>query len=123
MKLEQTYQDIAAYGEKYHFYYHAENQTVVCTTMYKGKMVRGIAKCNQEDTFDIDVGKNLAYLRCRQKFMRKKLRRAHDAVENASVAMERAKWNFIQAHEFLSDSQEQLFVATNELTEFESKLN
>jgi hypothetical protein len=123
MKLEQTYSDINAYGEKYHFYYHEENKTIVCTTLYKEQMVRGVAKCDPEDEFDLEIGKKLAYLRCRKKFARKKLRRALRAECNAMIAEARAKYNLDSAHEFVSDSEMQLADAINELAELEAKLN
>lgn len=123
MKLEQTYSDINAYGEKYHFYYHEENKTIVCTTLYKEQMVRGIAKCYPEDEFNLEVGKKLAYLRCKKKFARKKLKRALRAEHDAFIAEARAKYNLDSACEFVSDSETQLADAINELAEFEAKLN
>ena len=122
MKLEQTNSDINEYGEKYHFYYHAETNTIVCTTLYKGQMVRGIAKCDNEDNFDIDIGKKLAYLRCRQKYMRKKFKRAKIVVEMARSEMHRARKNLNKAGAFLDDSEDQLDSVTNELNELEEKL-
>lgn len=123
MKLEQTYFDIKDYGEKYHFYYHAETNTIVCTTLYKGQMVRGIAKCNNEDIFDLDTGKKLAYLRCRQKFMRKKLRRAQKVFNETYREVERAQRNLSKSGKFLDDSEDQLDVAIAELNAFEAQLN
>lgn len=122
MKLEKTYADIAAYGEKYHFYHNADNGTIVCTTMYKGHMVRGTAKCSPEDNFNIETGKKLAYLRCKEKFSRKKLRRAHGAHKEAVIAEARAKNNLGKAIDFVNDSNYQLELATNELIKFEHEL-
>ena len=122
MKLEQTNADISTYGKKYHFYYNEENQTIVCTTIYKGQMVRGIAKCSPEDNFDIDIGKRLAYFRCKQKFAQKKLNRALKVYKDA-VAMEaKARNDFSKAAEFVSDSGHQLRLASNELINLEREL-
>lgn len=123
MKLNTSYADLQEYGEKYHFYYHEENKTVVCTTLYKGKMVRGIAKCSPEDNFSLGAGKKLAYLRCKEKFLRKKLKRAFDAKRDAVIAEARANNNLRKAFEFVADSQMQLEAAENELKAFESFLN
>lgn len=123
MKLEQTYSDINAYGEKYHFYYHEENRTIVCTTLYKGQMVRGIAKCNPDDEFNLEGGKKLAYLRCKAKFARKKLRRATKARDDAFIVANRANHYLEKAREFVADSEMLLDNALNELKEFEAKLN
>ena len=123
MKLEQTNSDINVYGKKYHFYYNEENRTVVCTTTYKGQMVRGVAKCDPEDDFHIELGKTLAYLRCKTKFARKKLRHALKAEREAFVVANRAQYNLDKACEFVSDSEMQLECVENELKEFEAKLN
>ena len=123
MKLEKTYADIAAYGEKYHFYHNADNGTIVCATMYKGQMVRGIAKCNPEDCFDAETGKRLAYLRCKQKFLRKKLKRAKNVRDNAVREYAKARNMYHIAVEFTEDVELQLKVLNSELDEFERKLN
>ena len=122
MKLEQTYSDIAAYGEKYHFYHNEENGTIVCTTLYKGQMVRGVAKCSPEDNFDINLGKKLAYLRCKEKFSRKKLARARKAYAEAVEIEARADNNLWKAAEFVDDSNYQLELTRNELSRFEHEL-
>lgn len=123
MKLEKTYADIAAYGEKYHFYHNADNGTIVCTTMYKGQMVRGIAKCSPEDHFDIETGKMLAFLRCKEKFARKKARHARKAYNEAVIAKAIMDNKFGKATDFVNDSDYQLLVARNALLEAEQKLN
>lgn len=122
MKLETTHSDLVDYGEKYNFHYNSDTKTVVCTTRYKGQTVRGIAKCSPEDNFDITVGKKLAYLRCRQKFARKKLKRAHRAYADALCIEARARNNFYKATEFVNDSDYQLELATNDLINFEREL-
>ncbi len=122
MKLTQTNSDIANYGEKYHFYYNVETGTIVCTTIYKGQMVRGIAKCSPEDSFELETGKKLAYLRCKAKFARKKLQRARKAYAEAVIVEARAKNNLSKAVDFVNDSDYQLELATNELMNFEYEL-
>ena len=123
MKLEQTNEDIKAYGKKYHFYYNEDNQTVVCTTLYKCQMVRGIAKCDPEDEFDLELGKKFAYLRCRAKFTRKKFKHALKVERDAFVVANKAKYRLDKAREFASDSEMQLVNAMVELNEFETKMN
>lgn len=123
MKLEQTNSDINVYGKKYHFYYNEENRTVVCTTTYKGQMVRGIAKCSEDDSFNLDTGKKLAYLRCKKKYMRKKLRRAQKVYTETQREVERVQRNLSKAGKFLDDSEDQLDVAVAELNEFAAQLN
>jgi hypothetical protein len=85
-------------------------------------MVRGIAKCNPEDNFDIETGKRLAYLRCKAKFYRKKLQRARKAYADAVVIEARAHNNLWKATEFVDDSIKQFELATQELVNLESEL-
>ena len=122
MKLNPTYKDLQTYGDKYHFYYHLENHTIVCTTLYKGQMVRGIAKCSPEDDFSLETGKKLAYLRCKKKFLRKKLKRAINAKLDAVVAEARANNNLKKAYMFVCDTELQLDEAEKNLAEFEKTL-
>lgn len=123
MKLNTSYADLQEYGDKYHFYYNDSNNTVVCTTLYKGQMVRGIAKCSPEDNFSLGAGKKLAYLRCKEKFLRKKLKRAFNAKQDAVIAEARANNNLRKAYEFVADSQMQLEAVEAELAAVEACLN
>jgi hypothetical protein len=122
MKLVTTNSDLMEYGRKYHFYRNTENDTIVCTTIYKGKMVRGIAKCSPEDNFDIELGKKLAYLRCKKKFARKKLKHAHNAYKEAFLVEAKARTNLAKAAEFVNDSDYLLDMVTKELVCLERKL-
>lgn len=123
MELTKTYSDIAEYGEKYHFYSNAANGTVVCMTLYKGKIVRGTAKCSPEDDFDIAIGKRLAYLRCRQKFFKKKFKQARNVYGEAVIENARAINNLYKARDFMNDAETQYTNANNELTELEAGLS
>ena len=122
MELTKSYSDIAEYGEKCRFYHNFEDNTVVCTTFYKGRTIRGIAKCDPEDDFNLEVGKKLAYLRCRQKFAIKKCERAHKVCDDAFVAVAQAQNNLYRACEFVEDAEMQLEDINKALIDFESKL-
>ena len=123
MELTKTHSDIAEYGEKYRFYHNADNGTIVCTTIYKGETVRGIAKCSPEDNFNIEAGKKLAYLRCKRKFLRKKLKRAQKVYTDAAREYAKAQNMYGVATEFVEDVEIQLDALNNELSKFERELN
>lgn len=59
---------------KYKYYYN-DNQVIAVST-FAGKIVKGIAKCNPNDTFSLETGKRLAALRCNQKITAKRLKTA-----------------------------------------------
>lgn len=111
------------YDDKYHFYYNMDSEIVVCTTKYHDKIIRGVAKCNPGDCFELATGKKLAYLRCKQKCAKKKLNRAHEVYGRAADNEERARKNVLSAYEFVSDALEQLDQINEELSKFEQELN
>lgn len=123
MKLGSTYEDYLEYGDRYKFYYNKDEKTLICTILYKGKTIRGIAKCDPDDEFNLGVGKKLAYLRCRKKFLSKKLKRALQVERDAIIAEARAKCNLANARDFVSDSEIQFNNTINELAKFEAELN
>lgn len=64
--------------EKYKFY--TDNKTiVVACAKHRGKIVKGIAKCASEDTFDLEYGKSLAAARCNLKVASIRLHEVHKA--------------------------------------------
>ena len=70
--------------EKYTFRHYKEKNedgtesfVTVALTKYRGKVVKGVAKCCHDDTFDVEVGKKLAALRCNEKVCRKRKQILH----------------------------------------------
>ena len=62
---------------KYNFYTDGKTKVVAVST-YAGKVVRGVAKCDANDTFSLEKGKELAAARCNQKIAKKRLTRAEN---------------------------------------------
>lgn len=75
--------------EKYR-YYTAGNKIIAVST-YAGKTVRGVAKCAEGDTFDLEKGKRLAALRCAEKIAFKRAERAMDKVVEAQKKVQAAQ--------------------------------
>lgn len=76
-----------------------------------------------EDDFDIEAGKRLAYLRCKRKFLRKKLKRAEIVHAEAIREYAKAQNTLAVASEFMEDVKMQLDVLNDDLAQFEQKLN
>lgn len=93
--------------------------TVVAISSYAGKPVRGIAKCNPGDSFDVEFGKKLAAARCNLKIAQKRHKRAHDkyleAVRNAELAAVEAKRNVDKMRDYFCDSKDAYDIAAEEL--------
>lgn len=74
--------------DKYHFY--TSKNKVIAVSTYAGRPVRGIAKCNPNDVFDLEKGKALAAARCNERVARKRelnaKRKYVKAVENRAKA-------------------------------------
>ena len=61
---------------EYKYKIDEEKRTVVAFSTFAGKVVTGVARCAEEDEFNIEVGKRLAAARCSVKIAEKRLKRA-----------------------------------------------
>ncbi len=110
------------YEDTYHFYQSSADRSVICTTYYKGKLVKSIAKCDPNDSFDLETGKKLAYLRCKRKFLRRKHARAAEAYANAVVAVRKAEERRQNAIDFFNDTASEFREVNRALAELETAL-
>ena len=82
--------------DKYKFYqFKNENGglTIVAASTYAGRTVKGYAKCDPRDEFDIEKGKKLAAARCNLKIAEKrKARAAYKYMESAREADKAAEY-------------------------------
>ena len=67
--------------EKYQFY--TTKNKVVAVSTYAGKTVRGIAKADPRDNFDLEAGKKLAAARCAARIAMKRKSRAQKEFDKA----------------------------------------
>lgn len=58
------------------------SKVVVALSTYKGKVIKGVAKCSESDEYSFEYGKRLAAARCDAKICRK---RCFDTVKKAGV--------------------------------------
>lgn len=58
---------------KYRYYTNGKN-VVVAVASYAGRTVRGVAKCSDQDEFDLETGKKLAAARCAVKIARERVK-------------------------------------------------
>ena len=64
-------------------YFSDGKSKVIAVSHYAGKVVRGVAKCNPTDDFDIEAGKEIAKARCDAKVAAKRAARAKLKKEQA----------------------------------------
>lgn len=78
----------------YKYRYINSGNTVVAISSFAGKTVKGVAKCDPEDTFSLEAGKELAAARCNRKITTKRKKCAKVKLDNAIKALEEAKANY-----------------------------
>mgnify|MGYP003300676835 CR=1 FL=1 len=72
----------------YKYVINEEKRTVVALSSFAGQVVRGVARCAPNDTFDVEAGKRLAEARCAIKIAHKRLKRAEDMAKWSADAVE-----------------------------------
>ena len=102
--------------------YHVTEDKVYCITKFAGKAIKGVAKCDPEDTFNLDTGKKLAQLRCIAKIAKKKHKIAIMKMEEARNKLHDATKYMITAEENYNDTFKKMCEVNLELEEFENKL-
>lgn len=67
--------------------YIVTDNMVIAISSYAGKLVKGVAKCDPSDTFDVEKGKLLAAARCNEKVCSKRLAHATNVVNEVEASM------------------------------------
>lgn len=84
----------------YNYFKHYNE--IICVTSYHGKSVKGKAKCNPDDTFSEEIGKQLAKVRCDKKLSQKILKNAKNHLVECTVEMNRADKKFNSVYDFMN---------------------
>lgn len=92
---------------RYHFYTNNEN-LVVCTSTYAGRVVRGVAKCSPDDVFDYEYGCQLAKARCDLKVAEKRIKNARNRLFEAMGESYDAQLKIGKAQEYVDDAYEEM---------------
>ena len=71
--------------KKYTFY--VTKNKVIAVSTYAGKTVKGYAKCDPRDEFDLETGKKLAAARCAERIARKRKNRATNKLAHATIQL------------------------------------
>lgn len=102
--------------------YYATDNKIICVSHYAGKAVRGVAKCDPKDDFDIDAGKKLAKARCDQKISDKRARRARERYDEALKIVKEALAYKARMENYLTESLYMQNTCTKNLEELVSKM-
>ena len=99
---------------KYKIFTNA-NSDVIAVSTYAGKTVKGIAKCDPRDTFDMNKGIEIAEARCEKKVADKRLARARKKYVEAEQKFRDATAYLHKMSDYVSDATEALEKAENAL--------
>ena len=89
--------------DKYKYYVDSKNR-VIALSSYAGKAVKGTAKCDPKDEFNMDKGKQLAAARCQAKVSTLRLKRATKKLDEALKALEKAQKFYDDMTMYFNDS-------------------
>ncbi len=104
---------------EYKYKIDAEHKTIVAMSTFAGRTVAGVARCAEEDTFDIEAGKKLAAARCNLKIAEKRMKYAENCHAEAVKYLE--YWTAYEAKmaSYDDDSAKAYMKAVTELAEIE----
>ncbi len=105
---------------RYKFY--VTDNMVVCVSSYAGKKVRGVAKCDPKDTFDLGDGKKLAQARCDYKIAKKRVLRARAKHAAATKALGDAREYQEKMQSYYDESFRDFVRLDEELKALEAKM-
>ena len=80
------------------------DKTIIAISSYAGKPVRGKAKCEPGDDYDIALGEKLAALRCNLKIAKKRSKNASKKFADAKKTLARAKTEVANMEDYLTNA-------------------
>ena len=91
-------------------YYQFKNEngglTIVAASTYAGKTVKGYAKCDPRDNYDVEAGKALAAARCNERIARKRAARATRKLAEAKARLAQAETHLAKMTSYFEDSHD-----------------
>lgn len=112
--------------EKYQYFTYTDKKTgakcVCAISTFAGKRVKGVARCDLLDTFDLEVGKKLAALRCNLKVATLRAKRAERKQNEAFEARAKARVYVDKMNKYYFDAVDARIRAGEELINFKKTL-
>lgn len=96
---------------KYKYYICKSQRKVIAVSTYGGKTVRGVAKADPRDEFDIEKGKALAAARCAERVAAKRQARAKIEFNRAYVNFAKAQKRLEDMNVYMVDSKKAVIAA------------
>ena len=106
---------------KYKFFVTPDQSKIIAVSTYAGKTVKGVAKKDPRDTFDLHFGKELAAARCAVKVAKKRKARARKRAWEAECAMIEAHKHFINMSAYEANARKEYKEATSYIEGLEAR--
>ncbi len=104
-------------------YRYVENgNTVIAISSYAGKTVKGVAKCDPNDEFNLESGKKLAAARCNEKVCKQRLRRANTLYTLIEKTVNYWQAELEKVTRYADDAREEYIEARNELSAIQEEM-
>ena len=104
-----------------YIFYTTKNKVIAVST-YAGKVVKGVAKCNPNDNFDLEKGKKLAAARCNLKVAKKRHNNAIKQLKEARIVLSKSYKRVDDMENYLYDAQISEIKANNLLEDILNSL-
>lgn len=98
--------------------YFKTNRKIICVATYAGRRYRGIAKCSPDDSFDEEVGKKLARMRCDLKTSEAKLKYSQTMFDLRRHELREAENAYDFAYDYLTNARAERAIVREELKNF-----
>ena len=106
---------------KYKFFVTPDQSKVIAVSTYAGKTVKGVAKRDPRDSFDLHFGKELAAARCAAKVAKKRKTRAQKQVLKAQRQCLEAQKYFNRMCAYEADARKEYEEAIFNVTDLETR--
>ena len=100
---------------QYKYYVNEKSRQVIAVSTYEGKNVKGTAKANPIDEFDIEQGKILAKARCDAKIAKRRMKRAQRKINAAQKILEQARAYYEKMSSYYDESKSAYIIAKSAL--------
>lgn len=105
-----------------HYKFFKSPAIIVAIRSFGNKEIKGIAKCSPNDTFDEDIGRKLAILRCDKKLAKAKLKEAELNLKKADKMITHYIKVYSEANSYFAKCKNNYNSVSKALEEFETKL-
>lgn len=98
------------------------SKVTLAISTYRGKVVKGVAKCIASDDFDTQKGIELAAARCDLKVCLKRKNRAMKKMHEVAKQIEKLTHEYNKLHKFADDTIAECWEASKRLSDIEEIL-